>query len=179
MMDRTTTGKEYAAALFSLAKEAGAEQAYYDALCTVKEQFDANAEYPYLLDSPDIPAQKRQELIAQAFSDALPQDVLAFLQLLSAQRRMELFPECIAEYAVMHRRENAVLRAKISSALPLTDAQKSAVTAALERRCGRRVQPEFAVDAALLGGVRVETDDLILDGSLRAGLSNMKGVIDR
>ena len=33
--------------------------------------------------------------------------------------------------------------------------------------------------AALLGGVRVETDDLILDGSLRAGLSDMKGVIDR
>ena len=77
-MDRTTTGKEYAAALFSLAKEAGAEQVYYDALCAVKEQFDANAEYPYLLDSPDIPAQKRQELLAQAFSDALPQDVLAF-----------------------------------------------------------------------------------------------------
>ena len=37
----------------------------------------------------------------------------------------------------------------------------------------------MGADTKKLGGVRVETDDLILDGSLRAGLSDMKGVIDR
>ena len=48
---------------------------------------------------------------------------------------------------------------------------------ALERRCKGQVRAEYVVDKELLGGLVVEVDGNILDGSLRQRLSEVKEVI--
>jgi F-type H+-transporting ATPase subunit delta len=48
------------------------------------------------------------------------------------------------------------------------------VRQSLERRTGKKVIMETAVDAGLIGGVVAQVGDLVLDGSVRTQLSDLR-----
>ena len=62
------------------------------------------------------------------------------------------------------------LRARVTSAEPLTPTAVDRVRRALEERTGKKVIVETAVDASLIGGVVAQVGDLVLDGSVRTQL---------
>ena len=67
--------------------------------------------------------------------------------------------------------------ALITTAHPLDADQLSALAAALEIRFKRKVKPQVAVDAGLIGGVRVEVGDEVIDGSVRGKLDAMAAAL--
>ena len=69
--------------------------------------------------------------------------------------------------------------ATVTAAAGLTDEEKERLRRALERRSGHSVQLECRVDASLLGGVVVEMDGRVLDGSLRHRLHEIKEVMEQ
>ena len=71
-----------------------------------------------------------------------------------------------------------VIYAKITSAVVLTDAEKAKLIRKLEDTHKGKVQAEYLVLPELLGGVIVEIDGKILDGSLRHRLREMKDVMN-
>ena len=48
----------------------------------------------------------------------------------------------------------------------------------MERRIGHEVTLKCRVDPALIGGIRVEADGLVIDGSIRNKLEQIKDVIN-
>src|SRR3546814_13696069 len=60
------------------------------------------------------------------------------------------------------------------SAFELSAAQLSDLVATLEKKFGRKLNPNVVVDAALIGGVRVVVGDEVLDTSVRAKLQQMQ-----
>ena len=83
-------------------------------------------------------------------------------------------PDCFAEYLRLYREDHGIAVAKIVSARPLTDGEKTKLIAALERRCGVKVEPEYKVDPSLIGGMKVEISGTLLDGSVRRRLDGVK-----
>ena len=76
----------------------------------------------------------------------------------------------------MEAREK-IAHATVTSAVELTEEEKNRLIAGLEARERCRVQGEYRVDPSLLGGLIVEVEGKILDGSLRHRLSEIKEVI--
>ena len=70
-------------------------------------------------------------------------------------------------------------QARIVSAVELSAAQKRALVEKLERQSGKRVEPEYIVDETLLGGLVVEMEGRVLDGSLKKDLQQVKEVIEK
>jgi len=60
--------------------------------------------------------------------------------------------------------------ARVESAVPLTPAQSNDVANKLTRRYGPGLNLSFAVNPALLGGMRVKAGSDVYDGSVRARL---------
>jgi F-type H+-transporting ATPase subunit delta len=60
----------------------------------------------------------------------------------------------------------------------LTPEQKEKLREKLQKRFGRKMVLECEVDPALLGGIRVETDGRVLDGTLAARLKEIKEVME-
>ena len=55
----------------------------------------------------------------------------------------------------------------------------NALVEKLERRSGKRVEAEYIVDGTLLGGLVVEMEGRVLDGSLKKDLQHVKEVIEK
>jgi len=64
-------------------------------------------------------------------------------------------------------------RADVASARDLTEAQKTALHAELERLTGKRIRIRFAVDGSLIGGVVARIGSTVYDGSVRGQLDSL------
>ena len=173
------TVREYAEAIFMIVMEEGKQNEYGKALDRMLEIFAENPEYVDLLASPAIPTGERIECIAEAFEGFVPEHVLSFVQLLCENGRITSFDECVKEYKKLLDASNKVTVAKIISFVELSDSQKSRLTEKLEKISGNRVQAEYFTDPSVLGGLIIEMDGKIIDGSLSHRLQEVKDVMIR
>ena len=170
--------KEYGAALFLLACEENQKKEYEAALNTVKTSFLEHPDFLELLNSPALSMAERLSVIDTVFAENLPQRVLSFLKLLCEKGRISCFFRAAEEYEALLATSEMVYNARVTSATELTDAEKKKLIQKLEQMQGGKVEAEYFTDKALLGGLTVEMDGKILDGSLRHRLGEIKEVMN-
>lgn len=175
----TDLAKEYGTALFMLAAEEGAGDAYAEALHGVLSHWRDEPSYVLMLSSPSIPLAERLSLIAEAFAERVPAHVLSYLQLMCEKGRIEHFADSVAAYDELLAASQHVLDVAVTSAVPLTDAQKQSLESKLQTKYGATVHAVYEVDEAVLGGLVVAVDGKVLDGSLRRRLRKIKEVMSR
>ena len=170
--------KEFGTALFSLALEEGKEDLFSESLEIVRVAFSENSEYVDLLMSPNISIDSRLNALKSAFATIVEDEVLSFLELMCRKSKISGIYEAIDEYSLQYNMWKKHIVANVFSAHPLTKEQQTALTQKLEEIKKSRVQLLCTVDKNLLGGVIVEIDGTVLDGTLKEKLRNIKEVID-
>ena len=169
--------KEYAEAIFTLACEEGCEDAVMTALDNVAAVFDQTPEYMELLTSPGIPLCERVGLLQTTFGQKMPEMVCSFLGLLCEKGRLRLFSFCRDEYRRLLHVRRAVVTAKVTSAVPLTEKERKSLIQQLQKKNGGTVRLSCEVDPSIMGGVIVEMEGAVIDGSLRRRLQQVKEVM--
>ena len=175
----TEQSKDYAEALYALAAETGEEAACLEGLTLAAALLEEHPAYRELLANPAIPAAERSALLEEALSGAVPEQVLSFLGLLCAHGRIRGLEACLTEYRRLYQASIALSTATVTSAVALTEAQRVRLQQKLEALTGHTVVLECTVDEALLGGLTVQIDGKVLDGSLRRRLHEVKEVIEQ
>ena len=77
----------------------------------------------------------------------------------------------LAHFLRLVRLDAARWAARVDTAAPLEPAERTAVQAVLVERYGSRVETVFAVDPALIGGMRVRVGGDVYDGSIQGRLA--------
>ena len=175
----TRTNKEYGEALFSLALETGNTDNFKSALDTVCKIFKNDPEYVEFLACYGIPVSERTEALESALGNIIPEYVLSFLQILCEHGTIKEFFECVDMYNSLYAEHNKMTTAVVTSATPLDDVQKSSLIKKLEKLSGRNVTLDCRIDKTVLGGLVIELDGKIIDGSLKHKLQKVKEVIDK
>lgn len=175
----TEMSREYASALFMLAKENGTEVEYMKALELISEVFEENPSYLDFLASPAVSLGERIEMLKKAFSDFAPEHVVSFVSLLCERRRIREFFACVKEYKALYEFSKNVSVAKIKSAVQLTENEKERLKEKLSKMCARDIMLECSVDETLTGGLIIELDGKIIDFSLKTRLHEIKDVISK
>ena len=171
--------KEYAEALFLLAREEKKEQEYYSELECVLRAIQDEPEYLDLLSSPAVPKAERTGAIEGAFSDVVCEHVLSFLCLLCERAMIREFGNCVKEYKAMLDDHTNVRVAHVTSSVELTESEKQRLSLKLEKINGHKIILECSVDSSLLGGLTIELDGKIIDASVKTRLQEVKEVISR
>ncbi|MEJ2447936.1 MAG: F0F1 ATP synthase subunit delta [Anaerolineales bacterium] len=63
--------------------------------------------------------------------------------------------------------------AVVTSALPLTDEEKSVIEEDILKHATKKMDVRFEVDPSLLGGLKIQVDDMLYDNSVASQLSDM------
>lgn len=173
----TEISKEYGTAMFMLACEKNLKEEYASALEEINIAFEENPEYPIFLASLSIPLSEKLNAIEEVFSEKVPTDVVSYVQLLCEKGRIKFFGDSVKEYRKLFDESKRVSKAKVISATELLENEKEALKKKLEKVNNTSVEMEYFVDESLIGGVVVEIDGRIMDGSLRSRLHDIKEVI--
>lgn len=168
---------EYAEALFLLSCEEKNEEKYLSDLRLVKSVFDSEPEYIELLHSPSITKEEKLAIIDSAFGGRINENVVSFLKLLCENNRIEYINACFEDYEKLYNQIKRVIVARVISAVKLTEKEKSEIVARLEKKFKHRVELECEIDESILGGIVIKTDDIIMDGSLKRKMRDVKEVI--
>lgn len=165
----------YARALHDLAKERGQIDAVARELDTVLQALAGAPELGELFGRPWIPAAaKRNAAMEIALRLGVSQLTRDFLGLVARQGRGGDLAAIVAAYNEMVDESLGRARAKVRTAVALTDDERRQLAERLGRALGgKRVVVEDVVDPTLLGGFIAEIGSYIVDGSLDGQLARM------
>ena len=174
----TEISKEYGAALFMLAREEKEEDTLLAAIEMVEGTLSDTPQFLVLLSSPSISLEERLGVIDTVFGGSVPTHLLSFIKLLCEKGRISCLLEAFTEYKGLLDASRRVYVARVTSALALTKEEEEKLVAKLTKMMKGNVRCEYEIDPSLLGGVIVEMDGKIMDGSLRHRLFEMKEVMN-
>lgn len=88
--------------------------------------------------------------------------------------RGRTFDEALAAYISIAAERKNQLVAVVHSAVPLSDQQRSRLVSALTRQYGHEVDLQVIVDPSVVGGLRVQIGDELIDGTLAGRLDEAR-----
>jgi F-type H+-transporting ATPase subunit delta len=178
MAEIVTVARPYAEAAFKAALEQNqlGEMADSLALAAAIANDDTMRS---VLTNPRVSAQQKKELFFAVGGDKLWPLARNVVTLLVDNHREALLPAISELFEGLKRGHERVLHARITSARPLDDAQRSEIVAALEKQYGRKIEAELDIDPELLGGARVQIGDQVIHASVRDALAHMAAALAR
>jgi F-type H+-transporting ATPase subunit delta len=105
---------------------------------------------------------------------ALSPLVARFLDLLLSRHRMQALLAVASVYRDLMNTRLGRVRASITTAVPLAADLQESLRRQLAQLLGRTVLVEPQVDPAILGGIVVQVDSTVYDGSLRTQLTQLR-----
>lgn len=166
---------QYANAFADIAIAQGAPQTSVRQLADFGQAFAESGELRNFLSSPAVDTRIKHRVIEKIIApQGAGRIIRNFLFVIVDHHRAHMLPEIIAAVQDVVRQRQGIAEAEVSSAVELSAAQKTELTKTLSRLTGKRIEPKYALDPALLGGAIARVGDTIYDGSLRSRLAEMR-----
>jgi F-type H+-transporting ATPase subunit delta len=170
----TTATSLYGQSLYDLAAEEGLSEEILKQMEVVEKIFGENPDYITLLLEPSIPRRERLGLLEEAFKDQLHPYLQNFLMILLENNLLRGFGSCGRTYRGSYYKDHGIAEATVTSAVALTDEQSDSLKAKLEKISGKRILLRQKVDSSVLGGLRVEIEGKLLDGTVMGRLTDLR-----
>ena len=172
MADNASTARPYAQAVFDLAQETNSYTEWSDALSHLTA-ISNDDNFSALVSDPRIESSRLTELLVDLSKDNLPQGGENLVTLLVQNGRVEALADIEQQFNELVAKAQAIVNAHVTTAMALTEDQKSSLSSALEARLGMKVEIEETVDANLVGGAIVKAGDLVIDGSAQGRIEKL------
>jgi len=169
-----TIARVYAETLFRSADRHGRVEDVDESVRALSEVLGASPEFRRFLDAPQIAADQKRALVAEALAARLDPLVLRFLELVIEKHRERLFEEIILAWTELLDTRANRQTATVTTATAPDPETVARVQSALEKATGKTIVLEKRVDPKLLGGLVIRTGDTVIDGSLRSRLVELR-----
>ena len=171
-MIRDVAAKRYAEAAYLIARQDGTEEAWSAGLQAMSALFGHELGQAFMENTRVKPAEKL-ELIEKSLEGVDPL-VVNLARILLRRGRTPLGPQIAEACQELVADAKGVSPALVTSAVTLTDEDRSAVEKRLEELTGGSVVLELDVDESIIGGLIVRIGDRLIDGSTRSKLQGLK-----
>ena len=171
-MAKAPTARRYAQALFALADEKDAAEAWLEEIRQVKTDMDDPTVALYL-STPRVPTEQKLAVVAQLCEGRDPM-IGNLLGLLASRLGTALLGAVVDEYESLLNVRLGRVSAMVTTAAPISDAQQQRLRESLGTSLQKTVVLETREDPEIIGGVLVRVGDQIIDGSVRSKLLALK-----
>jgi F-type H+-transporting ATPase subunit delta len=171
-----TAATRYARALLDVAIKEKADLSQIDAqLAEFAQLVQQNDTLSKALLNPAVPTIKKSAVITELATRAGLHPILAkLLVMLAGRDRLILLPDLVTAYRERLQDYQNIVRADVTTAVPLTADRAQQIERGLARATGRTVKLSTHVDPAIIGGVVARVGSIVYDGSVTNHLERMK-----
>jgi F-type H+-transporting ATPase subunit delta len=164
----------YAQALLQVAKAEGSLDTVEDELFRVARTLEGNEALRGALTDQAIPVDRRQGIVEDLLSGKASPVTTALVSFVVGAGRGRDLPAIIDRLVQEAAEERSEAVAEVRTAIPLNEDQRTRLAAALSRATGKQVSVKVIVDPSILGGVVSTVGDIVIDGSVRHRLDQLK-----
>jgi F-type H+-transporting ATPase subunit delta len=165
----------YARALLDVALAEADPAVVEQEIAAAAELFKGHAALWKVMTNPAVPSPKKRAIV----DTILPQlgvtpVVQKLLQMLASRDRVALLPEIVEAYSDRLMEHQKVVRARVTSAVPVAADRLKRLEQELAGITGRKVVMSAAVDPAIMGGLVTQIGSTVWDGSVRRQLEKIR-----
>jgi F-type H+-transporting ATPase subunit delta len=175
--DRDALVRGYAQALLAVAEAEGDLEVVEDELFTFAKAVEANDELRQALTDISLPAERKRSVVSDILGESASPHTVNILGFLLEQGRARELGRIIEELAQIAAERRRHVVAEVRSAVPLDEAKRNGLEAALSKATGRAVEVKVVVDPSVVGGLAVRVGDEVFDGTVRARLQEAKELL--
>jgi F-type H+-transporting ATPase subunit delta len=175
-----TIARRYAKALLIIGKEDGQAETYREELDGFSNLIAKEKELDQAITNPLYDAASRKKVL-QAVIDKIEISKImeSFLLLLFDKGRIGFLSDINDFYRKLADELKGVARASLVSATELPSETVERIRTTLSQRTGKDIILEVEQDPSLIGGIVSRIGDLVLDGSIKTQLLNMRETLKR
>jgi F-type H+-transporting ATPase subunit delta len=168
----TAAARRYAKAVFELAAQEGQVEQWQRRLTRVRELFDDPATAAVLA-NPTIPLEQRETVIYGA-PHVLDPEGTNLARLLIESWRIADAAEIDEEFQRLADEAAGRVRATVTTAIELAARDRDRVARELSQRLGKDVNISVVVDPSIVGGMKLQYGDRVVDASVATKLEQLR-----
>ena len=179
-MKNLAVARRYAKALMLIGKENGQAETYQSELNTISELIVKERNLEEAICNPLYHSADRKKVLEVIVEKLNLSDVMSsFLLLLFDKGRFRFINNIRDFYDKLVDELKGITRASLISASDLSSETVNRIRTSLVKMTGKEVILELKQDPELIGGIVTRIGDLVLDGSIKTQLLNMKKFLKR
>ena len=173
-MISSKAAKRYAKALLTLAQEQGSLEEVLEDIKTIHDTIKGSRDLQVTLNSPLVQPSDKTLILGEIFSKHIGALAMQFLLLVAEKERSAMLLLITEAFFSLYNEAEGIIEVTLKSAYPLEDAQLESVTKALEFSTKKNVHLQVEVVPSLLGGITIQMEDTVIDGSVLHKLNQLE-----
>ena len=177
-MKDTRAALRYAKAILNLSKDSKQESKVYGDVILIAKTIAENKDLDVMLHSPIIKTDDKRKVLNSLFEGIVKSITLRLFHLLEDIKRMDMIEVVAKKYTIIYDHLKHIEVAKVTTAVPLTDAIEKQVMAKVVELTGNQATLENSVDPNILGGFILRVGDVQYDASISNYLNELRKEFD-
>lgn len=166
----------YGDALFDFAMEENQIDSLMDEILTVQAVLEENKGLEKILVHPEIPKQKKLQVIEDVFKGRISDALTGFLRIVVTKGRYKNLPDIFAYFIARVKEYKKIGVAEVISAIPLSGEQKEKIEKKLlDTTRYETMEIEYKVDEKKIGGLMIRIGDRVVDSTIQSKLNLLTG----
>ena len=168
----TAAARRYAKAVFELAEQEGQLEQWSLRLAMMRELF-ADPEVAAVLSNPTIATERREALVATS-PHLIDGEASNLARLLIESGRVDDAAAIEEEFERLTDEAAGRVRATVTTAIELGAQDRERVAVELSKQLKKDVRVTVVVDSRIIGGMKLQYGDRVVDGSVAARLEQLR-----
>ncbi len=126
------------------------------------------------LEGPQFREEDKERLVTNVFKSELSEIFFQFLIILLRRDRIEHLFDILEVFEELVEQDEGITPGTVFTAIGLSDEERLAVKEKLEAKCGLKFDLRFKIDPSLIGGVKVQYRDVLIDSSIQTHLGDLR-----
>lgn len=167
----------FAQSLFDLAEKQGGRAALdeiADELEQIAEQTGRDPQMREFFNSKVITGADKERVLATAFKDRVNPLIYQFVVVLARRERIDRFRRIVAAFDQMMQEKFGIVEVDVFTRYPLEKSEIDAIRAKLQAAMKREPVVHAYTDENMIGGIKIQVGDKLLDASVDAQLRHMQ-----
>lgn len=173
-MSGSRAAVRYAKAILSFSLEQTKEVEVNNDMLLVANTIEENTDLQLLLNSPILKSDIKKSALKEVFSNKISSLSFGLIDLLIENKRLPILEDVAKKYTLLFDALKGIEVAKVTSAVPLTDALNKQVLLKVKEITGKEATIENIVNPDIIGGFILRIGDIQYDASVANKLKVLK-----
>lgn len=172
MAEAITVARPYADAVYKMAV-ANNSLSQWSKMLQLAAEIAEDEQVKLLIGNPRVSAKQLGDIFLEIGRSKFNAEARNLVMLLIENKRVVVLSQISQLFEQLKARHEGVLEARVVSAFAIENRQLKKLVEDLEQKFKRKIEAQVSIDPELIGGIKVEVGDEILDASVRGKLEAM------